>query len=260
MTQLFSSMYSGRIKHTRLRPFHHDFEYRVFFALIDLDELDELNQRLKVFSVGRFNLFSFDPTDHGPLDGSPLRPWAETLLAEAGVSLDGGQITLLAFPRVLGYAFNPISEWYCYGPDGDLRAVIHEVRNTFGDRHSYVVPIAGEDMRHSFPKKLHVSPFNDMEQSYRFTVNEPSERLLLAIEQVDEDGTMFRAGMSLTRMKLNDRNLTKLFVSHPLLTLKVIGGIHWQALRLWIKGARYHKRPEPGTARYTIVENVPLAS
>jgi DUF1365 family protein len=256
--QMKPSLYVGRVRHTRIRPFHHDFEYRVFYGLFDVDRLDELDQEMRLMSASRFNLFSLHRADHGPTDGSPLRPWAEELLSRAGVDLEGGQIMLLAFPRILGYAFNPISEWYCYGPGGELRALIHEVRNTFGDRHAYVVPVSGN--KHRFEKRLHVSPFNDMNRSYGFTVSEPGRRLALAIDVSDDAGTMFRAGTSLSRLPLTDRNLMKLFWTHPLLTVKVIGGIHWQALRLWLKGAEYHRRPKPAKLAYTIVETKAIAS
>lgn len=255
MRPLRSALYLGRVRHTRLQPVHHDFEYRVYYGLFDIDELDYLDRRLRLFSVGKRNLASFYPEDHGPIDGSSLRVWAEAVLGEAGVDIDGGRIELLAFPRILGYAFNPLSVWYCYGSDGDLKGVLHEVRNTFGDRHVYVVPIDDEKAhRHSFNKAMHVSPFNPMEQSYHFTVNRPGKRLQVAIELADNNGTVFRAGMRLSRIPLTDRGLLEVFVTHPLVTLKVIAGIHWQALRLWVKGAAYRKRPRPPADSITIVD------
>ncbi len=254
MTSRASALYRGTVRHTRLRPFHHDFEYRVFYGLFDLDELDDIDNDLRFFSVGRFNLFGFDRADHGPADGSALRPWVERVLAAAGVDLEGGRIRLLAFPRILGYVFNPLSVWYCHGPGGELRAVLHEVRNTFGDRHTYVVPVGDGAMTHRFDKELHVSPFNDMDETYRFTITEPGDRLAVAIEQADVAGdTFFRAGLRLSRLPLTDRNLATLFLTHPLLTLKVIGGIHWQALRLWLKGAKYHHRPAPPADSISVV-------
>lgn len=254
MSQFRSALYRGRVRHTRLGPFQHDFEYRVYYCLLDIDELDELDGRLRLFSLRRFNMYGFDPRDHGSSDGGPLRPWAEGILRQAGIEPENGRIELLAFPRVLGYVFNPISVWYCYDGDGDLIAVLHEVRNTFGDRHVYVVPIAGdESLRHSFRKELHVSPFNTMDQTYQFTISKPESRLFIAIDQRDAKGRMFRAGLRLTRMEMSDRHLLGLFLTHPLLTLKVTFGIHWQALRLWLKGATYHDRPEPAMDGITIL-------
>ncbi len=256
MRPLRSALYQGRVRHTRLQPVHHDFEYRVYYGLFDIDELDYLDRALKLLSIGRRNLASFYPQDHGAADGSSLRAWAEVVIAEAGVDIDGGRIELLAFPRILGYAFNPLSVWYCYGSDGDLKGVLHEVRNTFGDRHVYVVPISGQKpYRHSFVKEMYVSPFNPMEQTYHFVVSPPGKRLQVAIEQTDQDGKVFRAGMRLSRIPLTDQNLLKVFFTHPLVTLKVIGGIHWQALRLWLKGATYRKRPQPPVDSITIVDS-----
>lgn len=248
-----SSLYSGRVTHTRLRPLRHRFSYRVFYALFDIDEIESLAGRLRWFSVGRFNLFGFDRSKHGPADGSDLRPWVEATLLEAGVDLDGGKIFLLAFPRLLGFVFNPISIWYCYGPGGELRAVLHEVRNTFGDRHIYVVPVDTMGLRHGFAKELHVSPFNPMDQHYEFTVSTPGRTLTVTIDQEDEDGRLLRAGMALERSEFTDRNLLRLFFGNPLLTFKVVTSIHWQALRLWLKGATFHHRPTPASHNITLV-------
>ena len=138
---------------------------------------------------------------------------------------------------------------------------MHEVRNTFGDKHMYVVPItSAANLRHGFDKHLHVSPFNPMNQRYEFTVNEPAERIAIGISQSDADGLMFRAGLRLTRLPLTDGNLLRLFFTHPLVTLKAVGGIHWQALRLWAKGAQFHKRPEPRKPNITSVEKEAIAS
>ncbi|MFZ0013145.1 MAG: DUF1365 domain-containing protein [Acidimicrobiia bacterium] len=255
MSETRSRFYEGRVRHTRLRPVHHDFTYRVFYGLFDIDELDRLDLDLRWFSVGRFNLLSFDPDVHGAADGTPLRPWVETTLREAGVELEGGPVRLLAFPRILGYVFDPISIWYCHGPDEDLRAVIYEVRNTFGDRHSYVVPVAGNGMTHEFAKKLHVSPFNGMDESYRFTITPPARHLSVSIEQRDRDGSVTRAGMRLTETPFRDSTVVRLFLTHPLLTLKVIGAIHWQALLLGLKGAKFHRRPDPGSHSISIIDS-----
>lgn len=248
-----SALYAGRVRHTRLDPFSHRFEYRVYYGLFDIDQLDELERNNRLFSMGRFNMFSLRRRDHGPQDGSDWRLWAERLLADAGVDIRGGQIMLLAFPRILGYAFNPISVWYCYDSAGKLRGVLHEVRNTFGHRHTYVAAVDSDRPAHSFGKKLHVSPFNDMDEEYSFTLSQPGDRLTIAIDHAAKDKTKFRAGMALRRLPLDDRNLARLFVTHPLLTLKVIFGIHYQALRLWLKGAKYRPIPAPPATAFTVV-------
>lgn len=246
-----SSLYRGTVRHTRLVPFH-EFEYRVYYGLFDIDELDDLDRRLRLFSVDRFNLIGFNRADHGPADGSPLRPWAEALLAEAGVDIDGGKILLLALPRILGHVFDPISVWYCHDQDGRLHAVLHEVRNTFGDRHTYVVPHAEPPLTHDVDKAMHVSPFNGMDQTYHFSMSLPEDRLKLGITQREGGSVVFRATMRLSRLAFTDGNLLRLFVTHPLVTLKVVGGIHWQALRLWLKGATYRPRPEPPARSYSV--------
>lgn len=250
-----SSLYRGRVRHSRTRPISHMFTYRVFYGMFDIDRLADLAQRTPFLSIDRFNLFGLHQKDHGPTDGTPLRPWAEHLMSEAAVDLEGGKIFLLAFPRILGYAFNPISEWYCYGPDNDLRGIIHEVRNTFGDRHAYVVSIDRSSLAHTTDKMLHVSPFNDMDQTYSFVMNQPGADLHLAITQSDPDGVMFAAEMDLHRMDMSGANLLRLFFTHPLLTFKVTAGIHWQALRLWVKGVHFHRRPLPPHHSHTIVSN-----
>jgi uncharacterized protein len=253
MTTTSSALYAGKVRHTRMVPFSHTFTYRVFYGLFDIDHLDDLDRDLRWFSVGRFNVFGFEPSVHGPADGRPLRRWVETCLGDAGVDLCGGKIYLLAFPRVLGYVFNPISIWYCYDDAGLLAAVIHEVRNTFGDRHNYVVPIGENGLRHSLGKRLHVSPFNGMEQTYRFTISPPGEQITLSIDQYDANGRLLRAGMALSRIPFTDRNILRLFWTHPLLTLKVISAIHWEALKLKLKGATFHHRPRPAANDVTIV-------
>lgn len=255
MSRYRSALYRGTVRHARLRPVQHDFVYNIFFGMFDIDELDRLDQNLRLFSHGRFNLFGFDPTDHVPDDGGPIRPWIEGVLADAGVDLGGGRIQLLALPRILGYVFNPISVWYGYDRSDRLRAVVHEVRNTFGDRHLYVVPIRSEaDLNHDFDKQMHVSPFNPMDQSYAFTMNSPGERIAVGIAESDSEGVLLRAGLSLSRLEMSDRNLARLFISHPLVTLKVVGAIHWQALRLWLKGAKFHHRPTPARLDTTVVK------
>lgn len=249
-----SALYVGKVRHFRFEPFEHHFGYRVFYGLFDIEQLDELDRSLRLFSVGRFNLFSFDWSDYGPADGTPLRPWVERHLREAGVDLEDGRILLLTFPRILGHVFNPLSVWYCYRPDGALGAVIYEVRNTFGDRHSYIVSVGAHGLDHGFGKQLHVSPFNGMAQDYRFSLTEPGRTLSVSIDQSEGGSRVFRAGMALSRVPLTDPNLLRLFVTHPLVTMKVVVAIHWEALRLWFKGAVFHSRPEPPTHSITIIE------
>lgn len=239
-----SALYAGKVGHTRLRPFRHSFEYRIYTLLVDLDELDRLERRLRLFSHNRFNLFGLADRDHGPRNGSGLRRWIDHHLEAAGIELEGGPVRLLSFPRVLGYSFDPLTIWYCFHADGSLRAVLHEVKNTFGEQHSYLVPV-GPDLKHSFDKEFFVSPFIDMDARYEFVINAPGKHLSVDITQSDTGGEILRASLRGSRLELTDRNLLKVFFTHPLLTLKVIVAIHWQGFRLWRKGAPYRRRPAP---------------
>lgn len=260
-TPLRSALYVGDVMHQRLRPLRHRLAYRVFSLLLDLDELPSLSTGLRWFSVGRFNLFSFHPADHGDgraQDVTALRSHLEAQLREAGLPT-GGAIRLLAMPRILGYAFNPLSLWFCEAPGGGLQAIVYEVNNTFGERHSYLVEVpagAGDVVEQRCDKQLFVSPFLGMDLHYRFRIAPPTERLSVAIgvhEGEGTDHTVLYACLQATRRGLTDAALLRAFVSHPLLTLKVIGGIHWEALKLWRKGAALHTRPAAPARPLTVV-------
>lgn len=141
---LNSALYRGRVMHRRLRPKIHELNYRVFWLLLDLSEIDDVDGRLRLFSRNRFNLLSFHDKDYGDGSGG-LRPQVDAWMAQAGIDLAGGPVRLLTMPRVLGYVFNPISIYYCHRPDGRLAAMVYEVTSTFGIRHAYVIPIPIED-------------------------------------------------------------------------------------------------------------------
>lgn len=240
-------VYFTRVMHKRLFPVQYRFEYRVFSLLLDIDALDRLPRLL---SIGRFNLFRFEPKDHGPGDGSPLRPWVESVLGERGIDLAGGRIRLLCFPRLLGYGFNPLSLWYCEHRDGSLRAVIAEVNNTFGERHCYLMANAGDPiawpMRGVANKCFHVSPLMDMGGSYQFRLAQPAERLAVVIRQFDEDGRLKLVATQTGHGRpMTDRALLRAFARTPLMTFKVMVAIHWQALKIWLGGARYFPKPDP---------------
>jgi hypothetical protein len=256
MNERQSALYFGDVMHQRVRPRRHRLCYRVFFLFADLDELDDLDRRLSVFSYNRFNLFGFCDKDHGPGDGRPLRGWVEGHLAEAGIDLGGGAIRLLCFPRVLGYVFNPLTVYFCYRPSGHLAAILYEVNNTFGERHTYLVPVEAEAagaLSHSCDKQFYVSPFNAVEGGYSFRVELPAEAVTVVINQSDAEGPLLHAALRAKRVPLTQRSLLTAFVRYPLLTLKVIGGIHWEALRLWGKGLRLVDRPRPPARPVTVV-------
>lgn len=235
-----AGLYLGRVMHHRLRPRRHRFVYRVFSLLIDLDRLAELD-RLRLLSVNRPNLLSFQERDHGARDGSPLRPWVEAMLAARGLDLAGGRVLLLCFPRLLGYVFNPLSIYYCYDAQGRLAALVYEVKNRSGEQHAYALPLTCQDgpdgpARQSARKAFYVSPFLEMAARYRFKLDPPGERLAVVIQQEVAQATTLVATLTGTRRPLTDAQLLRAVLRMPLMTYKVILGIHYEALRLWLKG------------------------
>ena len=240
--------YSCRVMHRRLvAPFYH-FVYRVFYLLLDIDRIDAVARGPRLFSHNRFNLLAFHDRDHGDGSGA-LRPWAEQVLGGGGIDLAGGRIRLLAMPRLLGHAFNPISLWYCEHRDGSLRAIIAEVRNTFGEKHCYLLSAGGGAMpyegQYEKDKCFHVSPFFDLVGRYRFTLGEPGERLRVAIHETREGRGILDATVAGQRVVLRDGAILKLVALMPLMTLKVVAGIHWEALKIWLRGGKFHRKPEP---------------
>lgn len=251
-----AALYFGTVVHQRLRPVRHELRYRVFSMLLDLDEIPALARRLRLFSHNRFNLFSFHDRDHGTRRAEPPRPHVEAQLARAGIALEGGPIRLLCFPRVLGYVFNPLSIYFCHHRDGSLRAVLYEVSNTFGEQHGYLIPVAAGDgiVRQSCDKLFYVSPFMEMACRYEFRLAPPDEQLTVFIRQSDREGPILHASLEGQRAPVSDGALLGAFLRYPLMTLKVIAGIHWEALRLWRKGLRIVPRPAAPLEAVTICE------
>ena len=243
-----AALYYGRVAHKRVQPMTHRLEYRVFSLFLDIDRLAALDRAMTLFGYNRRAVVSFRDADHGPRDGTPLRPWVERLLAERGIDLDGGPIRLLCFPRLWGYVFNPLSIYYCYGPDDRLRAVLYEVSNTFGEQHCYLLPVDADtdEIAHEADKVFHVSPFNRMGGRYRFRLKPPGERLNILIRQSDPEGRPLLVASHVgERRPLDDRALAGAILRFPLMTLKVTAAIHWEALKLWLKGAKYVPKPPP---------------
>lgn len=256
IAQLRSALYAGKVMHQRLRPRRHRLAYSMFSLLLDLDEIAGLASRLRLFAHNRFGLFSFHDRDYGDGSGRPLRAHVERQLAQGGIDCAGGPIRLLTMPRILGYAFNPISVYFCHRPDETLAAILYEVNNTFGQRHGYLIPVedsAGGMVVQKCAKQLYVSPFMGMDMAYGFRVLPPGDRLALHITGSDAQGPLIFAAFSGARRPLTDATLLHAFVVYPLLTLKVTLGIHWEALLLWLKGVRLQTRPEPPQRPVTVV-------
>lgn len=242
-------LYVSQVMHRRFPPVAYVFRYRVLHLWVDIDHLDTLARQLRWFSIDRFNLFSLRTRDHGRRDGTPWRPWIEARLREHGIELEGGSISLLAIPRILGYAFNPLSVWYCQHADGQLRAILLEVRNTFGEHHHYLLhaqgaplptPVCGEK-----PKCLHVSPFMDMDLRYTFRLSAPGARLRIDIQEWAGEQRLLVAQQHGHALECTDRHLLRRFLSMPLAAAKVMLLIHWQAWKIWRNGGRFHRKPSP---------------
>jgi DUF1365 family protein len=246
-----AALYFGEVMHARLKPRSHRFSYRVMSLSIDLDRLDVADRQSRWFGVNRPALYSFNEADHGERDGSSLRSYAQRRAAQHGIDLTGGRVLLLCYPRLLGYTFNPLSVYFGYRADGELAMMIYEVRNTFGDIHAYVLPVKpGESstagVRQTQDKLFYVSPFIEMTMRYHFRVSPPADSVKLRILETDREGPLLAATFNGRRRALTSSVLLRSFCSLPLVTLKIIAAIHWEALRLWLKGA--HLVPRSGAA------------
>lgn len=249
-----SALYVGRVMHQRARTFRHRLDYRVWMLLLDLDTVEATLARLKLLSRGRFGLIGWRAADHGDRSGRPLRTQIEGRLAEAGIDIAGGPIRLLTMPRILGYGFNPISVWFCHRPDGQIAALLYEVTNTFNERHTYLVatPEGGDTITQTAPKRFFVSPFMDMDLTYDFSVRPPGEDVSVTVAVRRGDNPILTARFAGGRRPLTDGQLLRAFLTHPLLTWKVTAGIHWEAIKVMIKGARYRHRPPPPRQPMTV--------
>ncbi len=249
-------LFDCRINHRRPAGPRYEFNYRAYYLLLDVDRIDADCRETRLLSHNRFNLLAFYDRDHGSRDASSLRTWAESLLQQQSVSLDGGRIRLLCLPRVLGYVFNPISIFYCDHADGSLRAIICEVHNTFGEQHCYVLHADGEPMDYEQPhakaKLFHVSPLLERDGEYRFRFTAPTRKFSVAIRLYDADQQLrVVTALSGQRCELTDRNLLTLFVRIPLMTMKIMAAIHWQALKIWLRGGRFFTKPEQHNNKFS---------
>lgn len=239
-----SAIYSGPVFHKRVRPRSHALRYRIFMLLLDLDELDGLFERLRLLRRGRYGWASFRADDHGDHRGGDLRAYVAQRLAQAGLE-PGGPVRLLCMPRILGYGFNPLSVYFCHDRDGALSAILYEVRNTFGQDHGYLIAVPEDDspVSQTAPKRFYVSPFMDMDLTYRFTVSPPGEAVAVRVEVIDADGVVLTAGFTGQRSPLTDAGLLSALIRHPLLSFGVMAAIHWEALKIFAKGIGLRPRP-----------------
>jgi uncharacterized protein len=242
-----SAIYVGAVMHRRLVPNLHRFRYRGFWLLLDLAELDRLPTLL---SHNRFNLFSLNDRDHGDGSSAPLRDQISRKLRAAGIAWAGGRIRLLCMPRSLGHCFNPLSIFFCDSADGSPAAIVYEVHNTFGERHSYVLPARGAGRQfQACDKAFYVSPFMDMDLRYEFAVSQPQDRLSVAIRLRQNGETIMVAALTGERRALGNGALLRLFLAMPGLTITTVAAIHWQALRLCLKGLRIRRHVPLGAVR-----------
>jgi len=244
-----SGLYAGTVFHGRLRPRRHRLRYGIFMLALDLDEIEGLAAQLKLLAHNAWGLVSLHDRDFAGRIRAPLRPQIEALLAAAGYDLAGGRITLLCMPRLLGHGFNPLSVYFCHDQDDRLVATVQAVRNTFGQRHDYVLPAltsADGRVRQACRKAFHVSPFMPMDLDYQFDLLPPAERVAVGITVHDEAGLLLVASFAGERQDLTDGALWRAVVSHPWQLVGVLAAIHWEAVKLVLKGFRLFPGPKPG--------------
>ncbi|MCX7272878.1 MAG: DUF1365 domain-containing protein [Burkholderiales bacterium] len=238
----------GQVRHQRLRPALHRFDYPAFFVRVPAHRLDGAPTGTRLFGLNRRGLLSFHESDHGDGQGNSAA-WLRGLLAQAGISAEG-ELWLHTFPRVLGYAFKPVSFWYCHRPDGALSAIVAEVNNTFGERHCYLLTDpAGAPLRQGqtlqADKVFHVSPFCEVKGIYRFRFLDTAARTVARVEHHDEQGPLLITSLSGDLRALSRQNCIRALLGYPLFTLGVIARIHWQAMRLFLRRVPFQPKPAP---------------
>lgn len=250
----------GHTVHQRSVPFTHRFKYGLGLIDIDIDRLDEADRGSALFSIDGSNLFSFNCRDHGARENGPLRPWAESEFAKAGIEI-AGQIRLVTFPRHAFYKFAPISLWLGHDLDGALKGILYEVNNTFGEAHVYAAATPEPTRhRHATDKVFHVSPFFDVSGAYQFTLKQSEEALQLIVATMQGQTQTHVATISAKAYPATSASWISLALTKPFSSLGVTAAIHWQALKLWLKGAKYHSKPKQSSVRTTIATPRSVAS
>lgn len=246
------SIYSGKVMHARLKPVGHRFSYRMASILIDLDRLEAADRQSALFSVNRCNLVAFHEKHHGSRDGKPLRAHVDRLCRRAGLARPA-RVELLCYPAVLGYCFNPLAVYFCHDETDNLTALVYQVHNTFGESHTYVEPVTNGQaspagIRQKRAKGFYVSPFLDMAMTYHFRVRPPDEEMAVRILETDGDGPILAATFHGHRQPAGSTAFLRAILQMLGITWKVTAGIHYEALRLWIKGIGLVPRPAPPPA------------
>ena len=239
-----SAIYNGQVIHKRFKPKVHYFRYNVFSLLIDLSELETIDKEISFFSLNKFNLISFYEKDHGERDGSSLINWVKKNLEKNNIPTQDIKIKILCYPRILGFVFNPLSVFYVYNLQNKLITILYEVKNTFGEQHTYIFKITKDEnlVQNKCAKKFHVSPFIEMDCNYFFRLLKPGDKISVIIDQYDKEDKILFASQDGIRTDFNSKELIKSYLKHPLMTFKIIIAIHYEAFKLWIKGIKFIKK------------------
>ena len=239
-----SFIYNGTVIHKRFKPKEHFFKYKVFSLFLNLKDLSQIDKKINFFSYNKFNLLSFYDKDHGDRDGSSLIKWVKKNIIKFGIDTRDIKIKLLCYPRILGYVFNPLSIFFVYNKWSKLVAILYEVKNTFGEQHTYIFKTdsSNKQINNYCSKKFFVSPFMDLSSKYFFKILIPGNKLSVVIDQRDQEGKLLFASQDGIRSDLSSKNLLFSYFKHPLMTFKIITAIHFEALRLWLKGNKIVKK------------------
>jgi DUF1365 family protein len=239
-----SAIYNGQVIHKRFKPKVHYFRYNVFSLLIDLSELENIDKEISFFSLNKFNLISFYEKDHGERDGSSLINWVNKNLEKNNIPTQDIKIKILCYPRIFGFVFNPLSVFYVYNLQNKLISILYEVKNTFGEQHTYIFKITKDEnlVQNKCAKKFHVSPFIEMDCNYFFRLLKPSDKISVILDQYDKEDKILFASQDGIRTDFNSKELIRSYLKHPLMTFKIIIAIHYEAFKLWIKGIKFIKK------------------
>jgi len=239
-----SAIYNGQVIHKRFKPKVHYFKYKVFSMLLDLSELEILDKKVNFFSFNKFNLISFYEKDHGERDGSSLKLWVQKNLEKNKIQDKDLKIKILCYPRIFGFVFNPLSVFYVYNLKDELISILYEVKNTFGEQHTYIFKVLKDSnlIQNNCSKKFHVSPFIEMNCNYFFRLLKPGNKISVIIDQYDSEDKILYASQDGIRSDFNTKQLIKSYLKHPIMTFKIIIAIHYEAFKLWVKGIKFIKK------------------